>query len=443
MSRKTWEWWFGRTDMFCDHCGETGEQGAFFCGSCGRPLGFKRSVETTLSEPAGLEDVPPPARSREETPVAGGGAKALCSRCLGAYPEAELATVDGAKFCRDCNTLTASHSTREYPSVEGGYEGDPRTVQMPDDTWKESPSSWRQMALILALVVAGVGVFAAIALPGSDRIDKLLSGVSDGEGGFRLAQTYVSGESFEYGLEMNVTCTIEAGSTSWIDDDFSGDFGMEMAGLIRIDVLSVDSNGNGRVQLGFSGFDARIGSTLDDVKPHRGLAVMCRGLSETTLHMTLDPYGKVIGETVSDGPPLPNEMNLDQLFRDGFAEAPRGELRVGDEWTCRTSLKMENVGPAGIGVEAEYEVVGRKNYNGRDCLVIAVEGTMSGGSGRMPSVMGADMDMDVEIKGAMFIEERSGCLVKSAMDVEMSVSISGTGGSLDMDMVMSMDVELK
>ena len=89
-----------------------------------------------------------------------------------------------------------------------------------------------------------------------------------------------------------------------------------------------------------------------------------------------------------------------------------------------------------MDVDAEYEVVGLKSYQGWPCVVVSIRGKAAGKQG-----FGAEVDAD--LKGAMLINRETGTLVKSAMDVEIKVSGSTPMGSIDVQMSMSVDVDLK
>jgi len=423
--------------MLCENCNEEAAPGAFFCGGCGRPLGFRRNAEAEPSEVDGLTDVPPPESSREDGPVVAAGNKALCNRCMGAYPEDELATVDGERFCGDCSSLTASRSAPQKQQPEETRFAPPRTVVMPDERASGPKGSTRRMALVLAMVVAVVGIVAAVALPGSDRIDRLLSGANDDGGEIRLAQTYVAGECFEYGMSMKLTMTMESESSFELGTQFSGDVNVDMAlaGLIRIDVLSVDTSGNGRIYLGFSEFEGKIsgeanGRPIDETGfnpfPDAG---------ETSVTMTIDPYGKVMGTPEQEGPGLGEAFSPSQLFGEGLDGAPRGTVKVGDTWRGPLSIPMDAGGRKKMKVQAEYEVEGFLRYKGRSCIAISVEGSLS--------AYGGGFEVEGEMKGAMLIDSRSGCLVKSAMDADVEVSTSSSAGSASGKLRMSMDIDLK
>lgn len=423
--------------MLCDNCNEESGPGAFFCGGCGRPLGFRRSAEENTTDLEGLVDVPPPESSRESGLTGAAGKKALCGRCMGAYLEDELATVDGQQLCGDCNTRTASRSmAHSQPVEEEAQFASPRTVRLPDQNGGGAPGSNRRVALVIALVVAVVGIAAAVALPGADRIDKLISKAKDTGEAINLAQTYVAGESFEYGVTMKAEMSMEGDGQIPMLTRRSGDMDMDMSGQVRIDVLSVEPGGNATVYMALSGFKMDVDVKVDDKKTESMSFDPLQGAGESSVTMTVDPYGKVIGEVEQDGPGLGGVVNLGQFFGQGLGGAPRGKLEVGDTWGAPATVCTGQAGGASMDVKAEYRVEGIMRYQGRSCIAISVEGSFSA-----DALPGADVDGD--LKGAMLIDARTRCLVKSAMDAGVEISISSSSGSGSVRMSISMDLDLQ
>ncbi len=311
---------------------------------------------------------------------------------------------------------------------------------IPDDSARTSSGGFRRMALVLSLVVAVVGIVAVVALPGSSRIDRLLAGAGGGEGGFKLAQTYTLGASLEYGMVTTAKLSMNGERSGLFGNSMSGDFDMEMAGLIRVEVIAVEENGNGRLRLNLSGFDTVFRGEQDGKPVEYTAQSPLQSLCGVPIVMTMDRYGQIVDAPEWQGNGAAGLDELNRMFASGLEEAPRGELKVGDKWSSRTAIPMNN---QSIGVEVEYEVLGRKRYLGRTCIVISMEGSLDGGAGRMPLQLDGSFDVEVEMRGAVLIDERDGSLVKSAMDAKVSMSASAPGVEMDVDMEMTMDVDLK
>jgi hypothetical protein len=324
---------------------------------------------------------------------------------------------------------------RDIP-VEDASFCPPRTVTIPEGLAQVGSGGARHFAIVIALMVAVVGIVAAVALPGSDRIDRLLSGVEDGDGAIGLAQTYVAGESYEYGMAMKMKVAMDGGGNLPWEGRFSGNIEVGMAGLVRIDVLSVEPNGNGRLCLGFSGFETSFRAEAEGQQIAESGMDPLQGAGETSVTMTVDPYGKLIGTPEQDGPGLGQLGDLRQLFREGLDGAPRGKLAIGDTWKAPVSVTLDPNGRETVSVDAEYEIEGFLRYQGRSCIAISVEGSLSGDVER-------GFKVDGDLKGAMLIEAGTGCLVKSAMDAEVEMSMSSSAGSVSGTMILSVDVDLK
>ncbi len=429
--------------MRCDHCGTESSKGSFFCGGCGQPIGFKPSVIVAEEESGGLPEVPPPMPSAERDEVVLPGRKALCSLCMGAYLETELAVVDGSRYCVDCNPLTATKISAPDRGDAQSYGSDIPASRTFNPVVTETPTGSRGLLIFAGVLVALAGIFAVVALPGSDRIDKLAGGVSVRDDGFTLAQRYEPGTCLQYGMKISGTVQMDAEQGRLLGDVLAGDMEMDFGGTIRIDVLSVDTDGNARVSLAMSHFEMAVTGLMtqngQQVPLDRTNPV--GSLGETSVLLTLDPFGKPVGEVevLKDG--LGGMMDLKQVLGSGVEDAPRGELHVGDTWSSTAVVPMQ--GGSGMNLKAEYEVAGFKCYEGRECIVILVEGEMNDGAGGSFMMPGMSMNASVDMKGVVLIDAEKGHLVKSAMDLDISMEAGTSEGSMSMEMKLQADVDLR
>jgi hypothetical protein len=453
--------------MICKECGAEIAKGGFYCGGCGRPVGFDGPTVLTSDEP-GLDDVPAPTTSRE-TPAGLGefdpsvprstvSGKALCSMCMGAYPETVMTVVDGKPFCPDCSPLTAQRREPEVVAVDTGSEAlaPQRSFERPATTGVFIPDErmggggLKGLFAILVLVLLGGAGFAAFTMLGSDRIDALMKGVDDSRTDARLMiQKYEAGEEIVYEAKAKLELNADLDGAM-----MSGGGSIEGSGTLyggmRINVLGVDDRGNANLRMTFENFDLDLDVEMDG-RPIGGMLPpdLLGEVNGQSFELRVDPFGDALGPPTGLAPGGPFG-SMDEFFNGMVEGVPRHELRVGDTWSATDSVPLDPTGATGLGAggfgfTANYRVEGYKRLAGRDCMVISLEGGLDGmpaGAGN-PLMAMMDMDMDMTIKGVVFYDHEAGRMVKAAVDVKAEMSMSGQGNSVDLDMTLTLDVDLR
>lgn len=447
--------------MRCSDCGSEIGKGSYYCTGCGKPVGFL-AQKATMTEEADIAEVPAPGPAMDRPPSAPSvppateevrPRKALCSLCMGSFPETVLSRIDGHAYCPDCSPLTARHTAPLRPAGPAAEEdeGPPPNVydrpRTPVFLTEEKSGGGRAKFVLVAvalLAVAGAA-FAAWSILGKSRIDRMLSGLDTSARPARLlCEKYTAGERIGYHLEVRAKGDMEASGAVLGSGSGDGSLDAKLYGDFAIDVLDVDAEGNSELQLTVANLDltgrAAFGGmehSLDGMG-----ANPLKQLSGQTLVMKVDPFGKPIG-TVSGS--FANLPGMQGFLGSQFADAPRHELSVGDEWTATQSFDLGGAGgfvpsmPGGMSVTCRVE--GYKRVKGRDCMAISIRGSMDDGGGlQMP---GMSMEFGLDLEGVMFYDPEGGRLVQCAMDVSGEFEGEGQGNGVQVEFQLELDLELQ
>ena len=435
--------------MECRDCGSELPKGAYYCGGCGNPVGFAPQT-STMTDRAGLDGVPEPsapverAVAAEETPA--GPARrldrALCSLCMGAFPESVLSRIDGSAYCPDCSPLSARRSEPEPAPAPTPATSPGRTFQpaRPLLYEEEAASSGgrKALAVVLVLLLLGAGGIAAYSFLGHSRIDKLMVGLDTGKRpAKRLYQKYSAGERLDYVLRARLDGKAKVSGVEVLlggGDEMT--FDLAFGSDISIDVLGVDSRGNADLEMGVSGLDLSGKLMLGDREmPLNQMGEgYLRTLEGTRMRSTVDPLGRPVGD------PGPGAGPLGDLMNGSFGAMPDRPLAVGDEWNDSQTFGMPGGGGVGldaIAIRATYRVEGYKSVRGRECMVISVEGEMGSNGG--PGVL--DMSMDMDMEGVIFFDVAAGQVEKVAMDMTLDFSAEAPSGSVTAEFKFEMDMD--
>ncbi|MHC4471246.1 MAG: hypothetical protein ACYTDY_01745 [Planctomycetota bacterium] len=380
--------------------------------------------------------------------------KALCAMCMGAYPETSMTVVDGDSFCPDCSPMTGRRGVSEAEAPDG------RSAELPPAPpanayhfQEETGSGGASRALLFGLAVLLVGgvVFAAMTLLGGDRIDKLLSGVDSGrDDRVMLVQKYSPGEVLYYSARGKLTGEAE-GSVfrGLLSQSGSAEIGATLGGRMAMDVLSVDDRGNARLRTTLEGVHAEMELVVDGQKMPLppGLMDMFSRMNGMQVVMEVDPFGEPLSEPTVHWPNGPSGGNAGfaDLAQGQLSGVPRKEIQVGDTWTASAELPSD-MGPMPFGdlkPSLDFKVEGFKRLSGRDCLVISVSGDMSGGEGFGAAGLPGDVDLDIDVKGAIFFDARAGRMVKSAMDITFDMSVAFGADGIEVHLKLELDVDLE
>jgi hypothetical protein len=417
-----------------------------------------------MVEEPGFDEVPEPLPSLE-TPSALASTpelrstrpgKALCSMCMGAFPETAMTVVDGAAYCPDCSPVTGRRGVPETDAQheDESFDEPPPPPQTNAFYFREESQSASGSKLLLfgfVVLLIGGGVFAAMTFLGGDRIDRLLSGVDSGrDDAVMLIQKYSPGEVVYYTASGRLTGEAEGAiSRGLISQSGSVEIEATLGGRMAIDVLSVDDRGNARLRTTLEGVHADMELIVDGEKMPLPAAIggVFGQLNGMQVEMEVDAFGEPVSEPMvhwSGNGSMGGNPGFSDLVQGQLSGVPRKEVRVGDTWTASAALPTD-MGPMPFGSlnpSITFEVEGFKRISGRDCLVISIEGDMSGSEGVGQMGFAGDMELDMEIKGAMFFDPKAGRLVKSAMDVTFDVSIEFGGDGIEAHLALELDVNL-
>jgi len=436
--------------MECKHCGAETSVSTFYCGGCGRPVSFQPAVETKDDPPLLLSDVPAPGPSLEspdapapEAAETGSADRALCSLCMGAYPRGSLSVVDGKPYCADCNPMKARRVQHtDAPPAPEWAESPAGVRSFQFEEAKPGGGGGKAILVILVLVILGGGGFAAMTFLGRDRIDALMAGV-DGDrlDAALLVQKYQAGDRLTYSMSIQGMAEVNGlGGVLPMGSGGTLEMDMFISGIVQMEVVSVDDRGNAQVAVSLQGFRPDITARMNGEEVPMPGQAPGTALDGRTVVLTLDPFGEVVsspqgGEEVQD------------LLSCGFEGMPHRELKVGDTWTTQEKLPKTGPGAQFLGgaepsINATYVVEGFKRVKDRDCMVISVTGAIEG-LDSLPQMPTADMQMDVDMKGVLFFDPEAGLMVQGAVDVDMRFSAVRGDESFDMEMDMSIDIELR
>jgi hypothetical protein len=410
-----------------------------------------------MEEEPDLNEVPAPAASREapstapvetnyKTRVSG---KALCSMCMGAFPETVLTVIEGKPYCPDCSPLIGQRREPEVqeegaPEVQSDY-----STSMPSLQFREEKTGGgsRGILAIVLLVVLGGGGFLAFTMLGGDRIDALMSGLDTGRtDAYMLDQKYIPGESFDYSASGNLTAE---GKISGVAGMFlgggGGEFGADMKIFtgVGVEALAVDEQGNADLRVTTRNVDLdgeiRFG---DKVMPLGALGMgAVNQMSGQSTRMKVDPFGDPIGQPSGEGMP--------DMFSGQMGDVPRHHLKVGDTWSANLPFDQGAARgiPGGMSLSnlsfgVRYRVEGFKRMLGRDCMVISLAGQLDGGDSISLPMM-TEMKCDLDMKGVIFFDVSEGRLVKIAVDMNIDFGASANEGGIDLKAHLELDVDLK
>jgi len=448
--------------MNCEDCGAELTEGGYYCGCCGRPVGFDPGAPATTVADPGLDEVPEPAASMEapsgpaialETPfrtrVQG---KGLCSMCMGAFPDTVLSSIDGKPYCPDCSPMVGRRRDRELgeqagPAPGGETMGALGAVEplMFREERASGGGAKGLVAVVILVLLAGAG-FAAYTFLGGDRIDALMSGLDTSRGdAFLLAQSYIPGESMDYQVRGDARATGDVSGGVMGGGGGDIDLTLALTGGIRIDVLKVDEQGNAELSVTTNDFDMDVDMKINGTSMPLGgqLAGPLDELRGKTTVLEVDPFGNPVGGGTADAD------GMQQMMSGQFGEMPRHHVKVGDTWSARMPLSGAGVAnmPPGMSMgnlsfAVKYRVEGFKRFAGRDCMVISMQGDLDGGdSMKMPFF--EEFRFDMGLKGVIFYDVSIGRMVKVAMDLDLELAIASPMGGGELDLGFEMDVDLK
>jgi hypothetical protein len=471
--------------MICSDCGAEVPTKSFYCEGCGRPVGFEPQVAIAAEDP-GLDDVPAPGASQEaesmrspampEAFQSSRPGKALCSMCMGAFPETVMTIVDNRPFCPDCSPLTGRRkepevqptvaedvppppwpapTTTTAPTAPAGLTEQPEIPAYPRFTPQDRPagSGSKGVFAVLLLVLIGAAGFAAYQMMGGGRIDALMAGVDTGRPEANaLVYKYEPAQELYYNAIAKFDITVDIDGAGAPFDQLEAN--AKLYGGLSMLTLGTDKSGNADLRLTFKNFDLDL-EILADGEPFPmpfGDMDMLGQLNGETMEMKVNAYGEPVGRPTGMRPGgMLDGSGMKEMF-DGMLEGvPRKELKVGDTWTAKESVPLgpgaDALGMSGMNVSATYKVEGYKRIAGRDCMVISMKGELDSGQGNisLPGMGGSsmNMDMNMSMQGVVFFDIEAGCLVKTAVDVDADLSMAAPGGAMDMTLDMQMDIDLQ
>jgi hypothetical protein len=300
--------------------------------------------------------------------------------------------------------------------------------------------------LLLGAVAAGAIIIAGEI--GKDRIDKLLSGVdAEREQEMRMLSKYRVGEDYDYDVTQEVSVMAEGVPAAGTEVTI----GLKLGMGLRIEVLEVDSEGNGSLRFVVHDMDADVSMDLDGQEMGGSMPLSSVLPDEVAFRLRMDPFGKPLGEAAyedgCDG--LFAGGDVQNLFLHGAESVPRHRLRVGDTWSSSERIPLGGgaMGPllqdGVLTAKMTYRMEGYKMMAGRDCMVISAKGQFGASDLRGVSGGLTNLTLDGKVKGAVFFDPGDGVLVNQSMDFHMEMTASTVMGPVEVAADGSLDVVLK
>ena len=418
--------------MECRNCGTEISSRTFYCGGCGRPVGVGPDTATVVAEEPGMEDLPAPAASREGTTSA--GQRALCSLCLGAFPAGDLAFIEGRAYCRECSPIRGSRSEFSAPVetfVSPIKSGGPLPLRRP----AAARGQGRALGALGVVLAAGVVLAYVSFFGGGGRIEKLLAGVdADRSDSVLLQPAYRAGDVLDYRLACAGAIRFEGGESGLLGESVDGAADLSVSADLRVDVRRVDSDGNAELLVELSGVQVDIAGDFNGQPipmPPMG------DLGTSSVRMTVDRSGRAVADSVQVEGGLPFMGAPGGITSGGLEGLPDGPVRIGDKWTA--AFGGDDLGGMagvpldlqGASFKATYEVVGFKKVKGRDCVAIRMDAGMNTPLGSLDMI------------GAAFIDAGKRQLVQIAVDLNGEIRLAKVGASLEVEIDLELDLELR
>jgi hypothetical protein len=454
----------------CGECGTENGSGVEFCADCGKTLAI--ALGALSSDPgedaaaaASLGFTPPTAMSF--------GADAECNLCQKSCPSESLQTVDGTAFCPECAPFMAAGGDAESDGcasprlaapfspgpaqpvpepVPGAPEPSPYGGPEPARSSSLEPPAYSQsmrglsadsqpthgfpserpifvekparrfpfVAVALLVVVAVGGFLLWHFFLGRDRIDLLLAEAEASDRTVSLVPKLEQGQTWRYAADVTVDFQMSgvAGDESF---EFSAEGGLD-AGFY-LDVLDVNASGTATLQMAIE--NVNVNMELDGTIPGLGQTSFSKEIEEfegQTFEVKMDRRGRLVGGG--------GQSELTSIL--ALAEdVPDGPISVGETWQQTVSMPGDMPGGGGE-LTVNYRLVGFARHLGHDCAVIEVDGSTE--------LAEKQVAMEVDMKGAMFLDAEDGHLVHLALDMSLEATMTMMG-SFSMDLALTMDVK--
>ncbi len=248
-------------------------------------------------------------------------------------------------------------------------------------------------------------------------------------------------------LRMTMTQTIE---NSLVSQAFES----ESAFVFRQEVKEVSPEGTGSLDLEYEAIRMEAGApgtTMDYDSTRKGeeakkndstLAAMFKPILEATVHMKIEPSGRVseirgLKETMDEAFGGMEELapGMGDMFKQMFSEDalrqmvevnvfPEKKLAPGERWERNLEIDVPMLGTMTIAFENEFEGIEKKD--GTDCARIALSGEIELEAGTVDTPVPMEVSLtDSDISGTMYFALDNGFLmgstVQTAMDLDMSL----------------------
>jgi hypothetical protein len=250
------------------------------------------------------------------------------------------------------------------------------------------------------------------------------------------------GETLRYALRSHAGGTGAQKRTGPLGVD------VDIQGLLALETKSVDSAGNGTLELGFREVDMTgefMGGPVEMRKDASGISFGMDGRSQVdtaagqsiagipqleffqqAIRMVVAPNGEVISVS---GAGLDQMISPTPLI--GALSFPAPELDTGTQWESQFSLPVPGMGTAPVAT-AINTLDGYDTVNGRHCAVIRQElrSTQENGSLFSPeSALGKSMgfampEFSLQGNNTLFFDVENGCLVHSDINLEFHMKLA-------------------
>ncbi len=301
------------------------------------------------------------------------------------------------------------------------------------------------LPLFAMLLVLGVGAFLVWHFVlGRDRIDRLLAEASKTDRTVTLAPRFDKGDSWRYRVDAKVHFDIT--TSGFNAGNQTGSITLGANTEYYLDVLDVDAAGNTELQIAVNSFDFDVIDSegdVEDVQDLRNLGPMDQffgpgggdDLDSHTVQFRVDARGRPAGAASGD-------MGLGTVIM-GILTTVRGMLvdramEPGDTWEHEQDMGD------GETLLLRMKLTGFAKHLGRECAVISVEAEKSVQES-LPMGPGAfgSLGMNLELRGALFLDAEQGHMVHLATDAKVDVTMTAGPDSGTLDAWMELDLELQ
>lgn len=291
----------------------------------------------------------------------------------------------------------------------------------------------------LTQTVAAAFTLAAIIMPASAETKSIT-----------IKQSMPVGKRIEQSMTLNQKMNMAGGPNGQgmkMSNKMLMDMSMEISKLGKDQKKAVTKfeKASMNVDMGFA--KQEFSSENDDGNPFTKLVGKSFDIIFDENDEVVDVKGadNLLGDPADLGPmaQMAEAFNGDQMKQNisqGMLQnVPEKELKIGDSWTFDMTFPMPN-NMGDLKFDGTYTIQKFAEYEGNECAVIAMEGTLAGDGAKEIDAGGQKVSMEFkesDFEGEIYFDNKLGLPRKSDTLTKMKMNMTVAGMEMSMDMTMT------